>query len=124
MKDKLDKIFSKYIRLRDSNGGIGQCCTCGKKLHWKEAHCGHFISRRHLATRWDERNTAFQCPYCNTYNQGQQYFFSLFIEKKYGKGTVDEIIQKSKETVKITKGEYETLIEFYKRKVKELEKIN
>jgi len=106
VKDKLDKIFSKYIRLRDSNGGIGQCCTCGKKLHWKEAHCGHFISRRHLATRWD------------------QYFFSLFIEKKYGKGTVDEIIQKSKQTIKITKSEYETLIEFYKTKVKELEKLN
>lgn len=122
MKDKLDKIFSKFIRLRDSDGdGFGECCTCSKRLHWKEAHCGHFISRRHLSVRWDERNTALQCPYCNTYNQGQQYFFSLFIDKRYGKGTVEELIQKSKETVRMTKWDYQPLIDSYKEKVKQLE---
>lgn len=122
MKDKLDKVFSQFIRLRDSDeNGMGKCCTCSKRINWKEAHCGHFISRRHLSTRWDERNTALQCPYCNVYCQGQQYFFSVFIEQRHGVGTVEKLIQKSKQTIKITKSEYQEMISVYKKKVKELE---
>lgn len=122
VKDKLDKVFSQFIRLRDSDeNGFGECCTCSKRIHWKEAHCGHFISRRHLGTRWDERNTALQCAYCNVYCQGQQYFFSVSIEKRWGRGTVDELINLSKQTVKITQAEYVERINLYKKKVKQLE---
>ena len=122
VKDKLDKVFSQFIRLRDSDeNGFGECCTCSKRIHWKEAHCGHFISRRHLGTRWSERNTALQCAYCNLFCQGQQYFFSVSIDKRYGKGTVEQLIKASKETIKFTQGEFEELIDLYKKKVKELE---
>jgi hypothetical protein len=122
VKDKFDKVFSQFIRLRDSDeNGFGECCTCSKRIHWKESHCGHFISRRHLGTRWDERNTSLQCPYCNVYCQGQQYFFSVSIEKRWGRGTVNELINLSKQTVKLTKAEYEEMIDLYKKKVKQLE---
>ena len=122
VKDKLDKVFSQFIRLRDSDeNGFGQCCTCSKRIHWKEAHCGHFISRRHLGTRWDERNTALQCAYCNLYCQGQQYFFSVSIKERWGRDTVDELISLSKVTVKLTKSDYEQMIDLYKKKVKQLE---
>ena len=67
---KLDKIFSEYIRKRDSDAnGFGKCCTCNKKLHYKDAHAGHFMSRRHYATRWDPENVAMQCSYCNKVNK-------------------------------------------------------
>ncbi len=39
--DTLDRIFSEYIRRRDSDeNGIGRCISCGKMVHWKEADCG------------------------------------------------------------------------------------
>lgn len=118
MKDRLDKIFSLYIRLRDSDEfGYGNCVTCNKRVHYKEAHCGHFMSRRHLSTRWDEDNCALQCVACNLFNQGRQYEFSLFL-----KGKAQTLLKKSRETVKFTKSDYFDLINKYKVKVKELEK--
>ena len=40
---KLDKVFSEYIRKRDTDkNGYGLCCTCAKRLHYKEGHAGHF----------------------------------------------------------------------------------
>ena len=55
---KLDAIFSQYIRLKDAdhNGNV-TCFTCGKVEHYKKGmQCGHFQSRKHLATRFDEEN--------------------------------------------------------------------
>jgi 5-methylcytosine-specific restriction endonuclease McrA len=121
VKDKLDKVFSLYIRLRDSKDGYGNCCTCGKRIHYKEGHCGHFISRRHYGTRWNEYNCALQCVKCNLFDQGRQYDFSLYIRRKHGEEVLEEILQRSKETVKFTKSDYEQMIKEYKDKVKEIE---
>lgn len=36
-KDKLDRIFSEYIRLRDAdNNGYIRCISCGKIVFWKD----------------------------------------------------------------------------------------
>jgi len=121
VKDRLDKIFSLFIRLRDSDEfGYGNCVTCNKKVYYKEAHCGHFMSRRHLSTRWDEDNCALQCVRCNIFDQGRQYQFSLYLENKE-KGLPEKLLIKSQKTVKLLKSDYQTLIELYKKKVKELQ---
>ena len=62
LKKELDKWFSLYIRLRgvDDNGN-NQCCTCGTIDNWKKLQCGHFVSRKHLATRFHEMNCFPQC---------------------------------------------------------------
>ena len=53
-KAKLVKLFSEFIRLRDSNEhGLGQCISCGKFITvWRDnvkfvktAHAGHYYSR-------------------------------------------------------------------------------
>ena len=78
LKKELDKWFSLYIRLRDSNEyGIVQCFTCGKIGHYKKGgmQCGHFQSRRHHATRWNEQNCQVQCVKCNMFEQGEQWKF-------------------------------------------------
>lgn len=122
LKKKLDKIFSQYVRLRDSNAeGYGDCITCSKELHWKQAHAGHFVSRRVNSLRYDELNVNMQCNYCNTYNQGEQYAYSRALDMKYGKGTAEGLWKRRFETHKFTVGELETLIEEYKEKVKEEE---
>ena len=53
LKAKLDKLFSEYIRKRDSDHrGVCKCISCGKEApaFGGSIHAGHFMSRRHLAT--------------------------------------------------------------------------
>ena len=119
--EALDKVFSTYIRKRDSiDGIIGKCCTCGKVGEIKYMHCGHFMSRRHLSTRWEEKNTACQCVSCNLYNQGKQYEFSLYLDRKYGAGTSEKMRIKASNTCKMSDVEAKILIKHYKQKEKEL----
>ena len=58
---QLDKEFSIFIRRRYAINDIATCVTCGKKDHWKKLQAGHFMSRKHLSTRWDEDNVQVQC---------------------------------------------------------------
>ena len=123
LKKKLDKIFSQYIRLRDSNDkGYGDCITCGKEFYWKDAHAGHFVSRRVNSLRYDEQNVNLQCNYDNTYGGGEQYAYAKALDMKYGDGTAERLHARRFETHKFTIGELEALIEEYKEKVKEEEK--
>ena len=72
---KLDNIFSQYIRLSNSKNGNCTCVTCGKVGDWKNGgmQAGHFMSRKHYSTRWDERNVKPQCAGCNVFRYGEQF---------------------------------------------------
>ncbi len=123
LKKELDKWFSLYIRLRSATGeGFGHCFTCGRIAHYKKLHCGHFQSRRFLATRWNESNCQVQCPACNLFGQGEQYRFGLYLDDKYGEGTSRELVILSQTTVKKTRIEYEEDISYYKAIVQNLKK--
>ena len=74
--DKLDKVFSVYIRRRYAENDIAECFTCGKQDHWKKLQNGHFQSRKHYATRWHEENCQVQCAGCNVFRYGEQYKFA------------------------------------------------
>lgn len=118
---KLDQIFSLYIRTRDSDKrGYCKCCTCGKKLKIKQIHCGHFMSRRHMATRWDEENVSAQCCSCNTFRGGEQYKFALFLNEKYNTDKSSELLQKSRQTTKYSITDLEEMIEHYKTLLEKL----
>ena len=123
LKKKLDIVFSQYIRLRNSNeDGFCKCLTCGKIAYWKDIQCGHYLSRRHLTTRWEEKNTAVQCVKCNIFTEGNKNVFALKLIEKYGKDILKELEIKKNNKSKMTKFEYEVLIADYKQKVKELKK--
>lgn len=111
----LDKAFSIFIRLRDINDdGYSSCVTCGKLMTLKTSQCGHFISRIHYATRWEEKNCAAQCVACNMFKQGKQYEFGLAIDKRYGVGTAQKLLIQSKNTFKKDRNILEILIKKYK----------
>ena len=111
---KLDKVFSEYIRRR--NGEIAICVTCGKSAHWKEMQAGHFMSRRHRATRWHEDNVQVQCVSCNMFGQGEQYKFGQWL----GEEKANELIQLSNQIVKQSDYELKEMIDLYTNKLKEL----
>jgi len=121
LKKTLDSWFSKYIRLREAtNTGAAQCFTCGKVAHWKTLQNGHFQSRRHLATRFDEMNCQVQCVKCNMFEQGEQFKFGLNLDAKYNEGTATELEFLARTTLKISRVEYEEQISYYKTKVNNL----
>jgi hypothetical protein len=114
LKKNLDAIFSKYIRLKDADqNGYNYCYTCNKFDHYKSLQNGHFISRKHLATRFDVENCKPQCPKCNVFCYGEQYLFS----KKLGAELSEKLLIKSKSTLKIMAFEYEEKISYYKNLV-------
>lgn len=89
---KADTVTSEYIRRKyaDSNGFL-TCVTCGQKLHWKQAHCAHYIERAAKATRWLEENLHPACPSCNVFRKEfHKREYTLYIIDMYGREKIDE----------------------------------
>jgi len=121
---KLWKVFSLYIRLRDSDEkGYGKCITCGKVIHYASADAGHGVGRQHQATKFDEKNSHLQCRRCNYYGAGEQAAYSQEVEKRYGKGTWDTLVLKSRQVCKRGQVEIDTMTEYYKNEVKKLKQL-
>ena len=106
----LDKVFSEYIRRRYAKNNIAECFTCGKKDHWKKMQCGHFQSRKHYSTRWNEDNCQVQCVGCNMFKAGEQYKFGL----KLGRDKANKLYILAKETKKYTNFDLLQMIEHFK----------
>lgn len=117
---KLDTVFSLYIRYKNSKNGFCTCVTCGRKYEIKKIQNGHFMSRKHYSTRWDEMNCGPQCFGCNVAGQGQQFLYAKYIDQKYGEGTSDMLLQKSREIVKFSTHELEDMIEYYQKELNKL----
>lgn len=125
LEAKLDKIFSRFIRLRDADeGGTVSCVTCQKLMHFTEAHASHFVKRQHRATRWDERNVHAQCARENVYMGGSQDEMASYIAKKYGHETLHELLELKHTTRKFTRAELEEMCNLYAQKLSELDHAN
>ena len=124
LKKHLDNIFSLYIRLRDATSeGLVQCFTCSRISHYKSGmQNGHFQSRRHHSTRWNETNCQVQCVKCNMYEQGEQFRFGLGLDGKYGEGTSEELEFLARTIMKVSRIDYEEKISYYKDLVEKLKK--
>tara|TARA_R100000781_G_C4061844_1_gene121292 strand:+ start:406 stop:813 length:408 start_codon:yes stop_codon:yes gene_type:complete len=122
LKKELDKVFSLYIRLRNATPeGLVKCFTCGKIDHYKRMHAGHFQSRKYLSTRWNEENVMVQCPRCNLFAQGEQYTFGKLLDVRIGEGTAEKLTQlATKTTLKLSRIDYEELIDKFKNKLKDV----
>lgn len=122
-KGQLDRVFSKYIRLRDSMpGGFIKCISCGKIVLAKEADNGHYINRQHMALRFSELNCNAQCRKCNRFDEGNMSGYRQGLVAKIGEDKVQMIEAMKNTTNKITDAEYKIMIKHYKDEVKRLEK--
>jgi hypothetical protein len=122
LKKELDKWFSLYIRLREATDeGLVQCFTCGNVNNYKVGmQNGHFMSRQFMSTRYDEQNCQVQCVGCNMFKFGEQFKFSLALDYKYGKGTAEDLLHKSRQINKMSSKDFEEKISYYKSLVEKL----
>lgn len=118
---KLDREFSKYVRAsRADFTGVVSCYTCPIKQHWKHMQCGHFRKRGDMLTRFSEDNCRPQCFYCNETLGGNLEVFEEELRDEIGDTRVETVIRRSSQYAGYSKGHIEMLLEYYRRKNKEL----
>lgn len=121
-KDKLDRVFSQYIRLRDMMmpGRVFRCISCGAVMSIRQADCGHYINRQHMATRYSEVNCNAQCRHCNRFDEGNMSGYRAGLVKKYGEAKVIMLEAQKNEVRKYSDVEYQALITHYQKEIKRM----
>ena len=123
LKAKLDRVFSMYIRLRDSREfdfKAFRCISCGRILPFEKADNGHYINRQHMSTRFDEMNCNAQCSHCNRFQEGNMQGYRNGLIRKYGEQKVVLLEMKKNTIRKFSDFEYEQLIKYYSALVKQM----
>lgn len=119
-KNKIDKVFHEYIRRRDADNNTGNCdcVSCGKTIHFSESDAGHFISRKYLITRYDERNVHAQCRKCNRFEYGRQFEYSIAL----GQELSQELLQTSRSMIKFSDADWQEIYEEFNDKLNKIKK--
>lgn len=121
--DRLDTVFSKYIRLRDAMpSGMFRCISCGKIKPLDQADCGHFHSRVHMSTRFDEDNCNAECRYCNRFSADHIIGYRENLIKKIGGQRFTLLELKAHQSRKWSHFELEQLIKYYRARVEMLQR--
>lgn len=112
---KLDKVFSEYIRMRDvMPNGLFRCISCGKIKPYSQADCGHYHSRKHMATRFDEDNCHAECRGCNRFSADHLIGYRENLILKIGEQRFELLSWKAHQTKKWSDFELQELIKYYK----------
>ena len=115
LKAKLDKEFSLFIRLRDCMpNGFFRCISCGQIKPFGQADCGHYFSRTHLATRFDENNCHAECRACTRFRAAHLEGYRENLIAKIGQQYFDLLKVKAASNTKMSDFEHEQLIKYFK----------
>ena len=123
LKNKAWKLCSEYVRRKGADaGGFVGCYTCGAPLHWKlEAQAGHAIGGRNNAVLLDVDILRPQCVACNVFRRGNYPVFTAKLIREHGLEWFEQKLINARQIVKLTRADYEAMIEEFKTKLKELE---
>ena len=122
LEDKLDRVYSKYIRLVcRGDDGLVECFTCGRHYEYKRMDCGHYAGRGHHGTRWMRENTQPQCIKCNRFLEGVKDVFALHLLREYGDDILQRLNDAKNEVQQYSEDKLQGLINYYTYRVKELE---
>ncbi len=107
----LDKLFSKYIKLRDKH-----CQRCGGTGGLQTSH---FWGRAKKATRWDEENAVLLCFGCHQYFHSRPLEHSRWFEEHLGQPAFCLLEARAHQVGKVD-GNLMTL--YIQAKIKEIER--
>ena len=133
LKGTLWRVFSEHTRKRDYYT-FGTCITCAEKIsNWNvKVDAGHFMNAGNsgFALLFDERNVNAECKSCNGFNRNHQLLYAQNLNKRYGEGTADSLVERYKDyhfkgviTKEWTAEEYKERIKYYKTKIKEFDNV-
>ena len=106
------KLESEYVRRSGADRkGYNFCFTCGKKDHWKNLDCGHYIHRNNL--NYDLVNLKPQCTRCNRFLHGNLGVYAERLIAEYGEEAIRNLRCRGNENKKFTIFELKELIEKY-----------
>lgn len=112
---KADRQFSRFIRLRDAiPGGAFRCISCGQFKRIEQADCGHFHSRKHMATRFDELNAHAECRACNRFSADHIIHYGENLLRLIGQEAFDDLSLRAKSVKQWTEYELNELAKYYK----------
>lgn len=118
----LDAVFSRYIRHKYADkDGLVKCFTCQALEPIGMIENGHYISRKHMYLRWDERNCRPQCNICNCLKSGNIPAYTKKLEEEHP-GITDILMEESRMVYKWSREELKSLIGEYTNKLKKLQK--
>ena len=121
--DKLDKIFSMYIRVRDAMpNGFFKCISCGKIKPFDQADCGHYHSRRHMSVRYDDMNAHAECRACNRFSADHLIGYREHLIEKIGEAAYDMLSFRASQTKKWSDFELKELCKYYKALTEKIKK--
>ena len=113
LRSRLDEIVSYYIRWRDKECLMGKMWTpCNGPVQ-----AGHVLSRRHLATRWDETNIFGQCRSHNYQHTFNPNLYVSWYVKTFGADKYEELVRKSRTSFKPTVGWLQEQIDYFESKL-------
>jgi hypothetical protein len=113
----LDRVFSEFIRKRDTPG---RCISCQSLITYSNSDCGHYVNRKHMSLRYDETNCNAQCRACNRFDEGNIQGYRRGLIKKYGEEATDMLEIRKHNECRLSVVEIDILINYYKKKIKEL----
>ena len=98
--DKLDVLFSKFIRLRAG----GKCEYCGTP---KRLQCSHFHGRRKRSVRYDPDNACGVDFACHQYLGSNPYAYTELFKKRLGSEKFEQLNIRAEMIVKVDKEKIE-----------------
>ena len=114
LKNKLDKTFNLYIRLRDK-----KCILSGKKDHLQCSHYYDYLQTPSL--RWDERNAhAMTNKIHYKHHHGKVPDYAHWMYETYGMEKMDILYKDSKRPFVPTREYYIDKIEYFQGLIEKL----
>jgi hypothetical protein len=111
LRNKLDRLFNQYIRLRD-----GACILTGDT---ENLSCSHYYDKKNNPyLRWDERNAhAMTIKKHWLHHHGKAPDYALWMFKTYGFKFMYKLSNDANRKVKYKRADYTKLIETYAIKI-------
>jgi hypothetical protein len=106
--DRLDTLFSEYIRTRDKRR-FGSCPFHLGSRKPIEC-CFHFITRSKYSVRWDERNAVGSCHACNYKMEFDPHPFIHWYISTNGKEEYDRLYYSSHTIAKFSTADLEMIL--------------
>jgi hypothetical protein len=124
LKNDVDILFSRLIRLRAAAPGTGMCSCyiCGQTGHYTQMQAMHYVHRQDSSLRYHPKNVRVGDITCNVYKDGnlEEYAKVLDAEEKR---LSEWLYLEGKEVYKFSREELKRMIGDFSREINHLKKI-